>query len=340
MKTITISILLFVAALCFGCKPAQKQAPSENISQETAQGEPQKEIPDAEGVQIFLEVDKEKFLADEPVKFGITVTYEQKGDDLTRKNLDFLPHIIGADGKEIPLQYMPNTDASEAIPIRSTNQEELSPEQQLAVAHLRGKWSLDRFLTTFVPTVGQSTYCGGDIRWVADIPPGKYSLYMTGLVEKSKKCVSNAVAFEVTEEKMKLPDAPVRNNVQVVVKLDKEKYAAKKGIAFDIVVKNIDPDTSILIDRFGCGWMLFYDSTGRLVSSDGRELPWDPMLSVAVFGDVPLRPGQIYTSSADLTWAAKIPPGKYTFKLIGKDSSFGEYESNEVTFTVEEPEEE
>jgi hypothetical protein len=300
MKTFAMAVLVGCCLLiCVGCTRKQQAAEKPKA-------------PEAPVLQLTVKMEKEKYLADEPIYFTTTIARRKEADAVAQKELILKSRIVGADGKEIP---------------KATTQV---------------RWGDFRFVSGTssslkMPGPGESASSRKDLRWCADIPPGKYTLQMTAFIDNAQTIESNTIAFEVSQEKMILPDAPVHNNVQVIVQMEKEKYAANERITFKIFVRNVDANKVIYIDR-DAGLMLFNRSTGRLLDAHSKELPWNPGVAVALFGYVPVRPGQIFVSGANLKNAAEIPPGEYTFKFVGKSDELGEFESNEVKFTVEAPE--
>jgi len=265
----------------------------------------------AENVEMSIRMRKDKYLADEPIDFAVLLT--NKGNqELADKRIYASPHIVANDGKEVPLE---KRDA----------------------AYPRGLDMHAEKVDAVIPRSGQSGLSWNqNLRWYAALPPGRYTFTLDVDVDGGKSS-SNAVTFEVVNEKIVLPDAPVHNNVQVIVQMTKRTYHANDGIGLRIFIRNVDPEKTLWVMKWEMGEYLIYQSKGRLLDANGKEMPWNPQINIALFGNVPIRPGEISTFGAGIPTLDRLPAGDYTFKLIGTDRTIGEYESNEVKFTVEPP---
>jgi hypothetical protein len=182
-----------------------------------------------------------------------------------------------------------------------------------------------------------------DLRDGCDLPVGKYTFHLKGGVPDLGEMLSNEVSFEILPaEKPKDPakpgEAPVKDGVQMLVTMSKEKYAADEKVEFTIHMKNVSKEEKSVYMPNG-EHFVNRPNPGHITKTDGTEVQWKIKYERHIVKPnfKTLKPGEENAYTYDLRTMADLPAGEYTLQLVAENAEFGKYESNKVKFTVEKP---
>jgi len=178
-----------------------------------------------------------------------------------------------------------------------------------------------------------------DLRTVCDLPVGKYKFQLHSNMPWAGigEIISNSVSFEILPaEKPKEPEAPVKDGMQLLVKMASEKYGEKDPLKLTVTLKNVseaEKEVYTLDDEF----LLYYCAGSVLKNADGKQMPWTIKMypvQEPPFKTEKLAPGKELTKEYDLRSVADLPPGKYTMQMRPHLPTLGDMVSNEVTFEI------
>ncbi len=169
--------------------------------------------------------------------------------------------------------------------------------------------------------------------------PGRYSIavrYFNDIPLKENgfdcwtgKATTNTAVFEVASV-----EAPVKDGVQMLIKMKKQTYVEKEPVEFTVSMKNVsDGEKKAYVSD---EYLIHEWAYGRVTDASGKEVQWRKSRYYAVpFPQpMPLAAGESFDYTDDLGCICALPTGKYKFTLRAKIHGMGEWISNEVSFEV------
>jgi hypothetical protein len=268
-------------------------------------------VPAVDGIKLLVKM-KPQYREDEPVMIEVRLyNSSDKEKEINRLPDAYLQELSSAPikdakGNEVP--YLPAA-AGEAPPLVEVK---LEPGE-----------------------ADTKEFCLSGAR---DLAPGKYTAQLHSQVSMPNaglvNMVSNEVSFEILAAE-KPGEAPVKDGVQMVLTMSKERYAADEKVEFTIHMKNASneeksiyaPNDEHFTNRA---------NPGHIIKADGTEVQWKIKYVRHIIKPnfKALKPGEENTFTYDLRPFAELAPGEYTLQLIAENAEFGKYESNKVKFEI------